>query len=197
MSYVDPMALRAERDAATEQHGRDALLSWESLYRRHSDRVARWSVRLGVPRDEVEDAVQEVFLIVQRRLGSFRGDAKVATWLFGITENVVRHRRRKERWRGWLGRAPEDALRDLPSVERGPMETLEARDAQQLVYQALDGVSERYRSAFLLFELEGMAGEAIAELLDVKVGTLWVWLHRARAQFVKALEKLGARRTRP
>src|SRR5262249_14147909 len=67
------------------------------LYRAHAQTVARWASRLGGPAIDVEDVVQEVFLVVQRRLDGFRGDAHVKTWLYRITANVVRWRRRKDK----------------------------------------------------------------------------------------------------
>src|SRR5262245_13697994 len=69
------------------------------VYRLHADRVARWVARLGGPAVDVEDTVQEVFVKVHRLLAQFRGDAELTTWLYRITENVTRARRRKERVR--------------------------------------------------------------------------------------------------
>src|SRR6516162_319680 len=81
-----------------------------TLYRAHVRQVARWAARLGGPTLEVEEVVHEVFEIAHRRLPVFRGESTAATWLFGITERVVRHRRRRARWRRWLaGSADESA----------------------------------------------------------------------------------------
>src|SRR5687767_778414 len=66
----------------------------ESLYRAHAATVARFAAKLsGAPAD-VDDLVQEVFVVAAERLSTFRGEADVRTWLFAITRNVVRHRRR-------------------------------------------------------------------------------------------------------
>src|SRR2546423_1814126 len=64
------------------------------VYRRHAADVARWAARLGGPLIDVDDVVQEVFVVVNRKLPHFRGDAKVTTWLFRITDHVVRNHRR-------------------------------------------------------------------------------------------------------
>ncbi len=92
-----------------------------TLYRTHVRDVARWAERLAGPGFDLPDLVHEVFEIAQRRLPSFRGDSSVTTWLFGITEKVVRHRRRKDRLRHWLGGSSADVARHLPAP--GPRPT--------------------------------------------------------------------------
>src|SRR5947209_6991554 len=83
-------------------------LDFDAVYRAHAAKVARWAARLGGPAVDLDDVVQEVFLIVHRQLAKFRGEAQVTTWLYRIAENVVRHRRRKERFRRWLSGSAED-----------------------------------------------------------------------------------------
>ena len=162
------------------------------LYRAHSARVTRWVARLAGPFLDVEDLVHDVFTKVHLLLPTFRGDAQVTTWLYRITENTVISRRRKERVRRWLRREKlEDELVAYPT----PLDEIERREAQRLVYRALEGVSETYRTVFILFELEGLPGEEIAELMDLKLATVWVRLHRARAQFFVRAKKLGAAQT--
>ncbi|MCS6914390.1 MAG: RNA polymerase sigma factor [Myxococcales bacterium] len=161
-----------------------------AIYRAHAQTVARWAARLGGPLLDPEDVVQEVFLIAQRLLPGFRGEAQVTTWLFRITRNVVRHRRRRARlWRLLRG-AGDEAARQLPSQRPSPLEDLERLEAQATVYRALDAMSEKYRTAFVLFEMEGLSGQEVAALMGQRVSTIWVWLHRARAQFLKELERI-------
>ena len=164
-------------------------LDIETLYREHAQRVAAWACRLGGPGLEAEDLVQEVFLIAQRQLPGFSGNAKVTTWLFRITENVVQDRRRKERRRRWLyALFLADAERTTPTVPT-PGQQLEQRQAAAMVYRILDRLGEKYRTPLILFELEGHSGEAIAEMLAISTATVWVRLHRARAQFLRHLEE--------
>jgi RNA polymerase sigma-70 factor (ECF subfamily) len=170
-------------------------LEIEELYRSHAAAVEHWAARLAGPSLEVEDIVQEVFLIAQRRLPKFRGDSTPATWLFGITERVIWHRRRKDRWRRWLGGSADDVAGGLPTGGPSPLEELERKDATRLFYKALDGVSERYRSALLLFELDDVSGEEIAALKGVRLQTLWVWLHRARAQLMRRFVEIEGGRS--
>jgi RNA polymerase sigma-70 factor (ECF subfamily) len=168
----------------------------ESVYREHAQTVARWATRLGGPTVDVEDVVHEVFLVVHAQLDGFRGDAKLSTWLYRITENVVRHRRRRDRFRRWLGGSSEDVAGRIASSRPTPVELLERREAEALVYKALDALNDKQRTLIVLFELEGCSGEQISELTGMKVNAVWVALHRARARFLEALEKLDARGTK-
>jgi RNA polymerase sigma-70 factor (ECF subfamily) len=163
-------------------------LSVEEVYRTHVSEVSRWAARLGGPAIELEDAVQEVFEIVQRELPGFRGEARLTTWLYRITENVVRHQRR----RGPLADERRRRAREheLVSSERTPPEKLEGREAEALVYRALDRMNERYRTAIILFEIEDLSGEEVAERMGLGLANLWVVLHRARAQLVQRLAEL-------
>jgi RNA polymerase sigma-70 factor, ECF subfamily len=181
------LALRLENGLAAT---RESSPGWAELYDRHAQSVARWAQRLGGPTVDTEDVVQEVFLTVHRSLPRFRGDAKVTTWLYRITENVVRHRRRKDRQRGWVAGTPEQVAGELPATEASPLDDIERRQATAKVYRAMEGMSEKLRSALILFELEQLSGEEIAALTGAKTSTVWVWLHRARAEFQRRLQEI-------
>ncbi len=174
----------------------DTALTVDEIYRAHASDVARWVSRLGGPHVDLEDLVQEVFTLVHRHLGSYRGEAKLTTWLYRITENCVRHHRRRERWRRLLGRSHDVAERTLRAPEPAADETIEQRQARELLYRAMEGMNERYRAALILFEIDDRPGEEVAELLDITVGNLWVLLHRARAELVKRVKGLRAQAVR-
>lgn len=159
-----------------------------AIYRAHAQSVARWAQRLGGPGIDVEDVVQDVFMTAHRLLPEFRGEAKITTWLFRITQNQVRHRRRKLRWKQLF--SSDSVLGQVPAKGPTPVEELERRQAQTTIYRVLDGMSEKYRTAFILFEIEKLSGEEIAQMLGQKVATIWVWLHRARAHFLTGLKEL-------
>jgi RNA polymerase sigma-70 factor (ECF subfamily) len=162
--------------------------AWAELYRDHVQEVARWVSRLGGPESDREDLVQEVFLVARQKLPSFRGEAKVTTWLFRICHNVVRGKRRRLAWRRWLGGDPQETAGHLADPGQGPDEALDQRRSVAALYRALDRLREPKRTVLILFELEGMSGEQIAELTGVKPGTVWVQLHRARRELAALLE---------
>jgi RNA polymerase sigma-70 factor (ECF subfamily) len=168
-------------------------LSSEEIYRRHAQRVARWAARLAGPGVDVEDLVQEVFLQVHRSIDRFRGECRLTTWLYGVTERVVRARRRRERLRRMFGLS---TLVDVEPISSGPSpsDALERRQSTQLLYVALDRLRENHRTVLILFELEGLSGEEIAELKSLRIATVWMRLSRARAQLARELERLERRR---
>jgi RNA polymerase sigma-70 factor (ECF subfamily) len=166
-----------------------------TVYRSHGAAVARWAARLAGPDLEAEDLVQEVFMIAQRKLPTFRGESSVARWLYRITERVVWDRRRKQRhersrWRRLFSRQAELEACERPGHAATPLEVVQRRQAATLFYRALEGMAENHRAAFILFELEDLSGAEIAALKGVAVGTVWVWLHRARAHFLDRVAKL-------
>ncbi len=168
------------------------LPSIEALFSRHADSVARWAARLGGPSIDADDVVQDVFLIAQRRLPEFRGESSDRTWLYRITERVVWNRCRRERIRRWW-RGNDADIDAVASQRRSQLEELEAKEASTLFYRVLDCLSDRYRSVIVLFELEGLSGQEVADLKGVPIGTIWVWLHRARAQLMSEWIRLEGR----
>ncbi len=164
-----------------------------AIYDAHAEQVLRWASRLGGPTLDPADLVHEVFLVVHAQLPHFRGEAKLTTWLYRITANVVLDRRRKER-RRWSRhhRAGDEVMRT--PLGATPLEELEQRRDRELVYRALDGMKEKYRTVLVLFELEGQSGEELAELMGARIETIWTWLTRARAQFRDRLLELEPER---
>jgi RNA polymerase sigma-70 factor (ECF subfamily) len=162
------------------------VVDFDALYRQHAGAVARWVVRLA-PGVDVDDVVQEVFLVAHRRFASLYPGVQLRTWLFGITSHVVQSQRRKQRLLRWLRRAGDGVMDELPFAGPTPVEALEQRQAVALAYRALDTLREKHRQAFILFELEGMSVLEVADLMGIKVATIKVWLHRARRRFIEAL----------
>jgi RNA polymerase sigma-70 factor (ECF subfamily) len=166
-------------------------LSVARVFEKHAPAVARWAARLGGPRIDVDDVVQEVFAIVSRRLRGFEGASSLETWLFGITDNVVRNQRRRSFVRRILIGWTDDVL-ELPSGAPSPLEELEARRRAARAYEVLDRLPGRDRRVLILFELEQMSSDQIALLLGTKAATVRVWLFRARARFLACQRKLEA-----
>jgi RNA polymerase sigma-70 factor, ECF subfamily len=166
-------------------------MTFEELYDREFDFIWRSLRRLGVPHGDLPDAVQEVFLVVHRRLSSFEGRAKVTTWLFKIALRVARDRRRRAHVRNEL--LGSEALDVALDPGEDVIHALERRDDLALFDAALDGLDLEQRAVFTLFELEGMSGPAIAELLDIPLGTTYSRLRLGRASFREQLKRHAAR----
>ena len=167
--------------------GAETAESIDAIYDRYAPQVERWARRLAGPQLDAEDLLHDIFLVVMRRWPEFRGEAKLTTWLFRITQQVVRWRRRNVAIRRWLwGRHGQDSLDARASVPT-PIEELERREQNLRLYAALDHLPEKYRTTLVLFALEGLSGEQIAELTESEVNAVWVRLHRARAKLADLL----------
>jgi RNA polymerase sigma-70 factor (ECF subfamily) len=171
--------------------------SFDAVYRANAKTVSRWASRLLGPGGDCEDVVQEVFLVVRKKLPRFDGRAEITTWLYEITVRVVRDWRRRRRWWSWVtGRGPSPsrgrAQAPLSAAGEGapdPVARLEGRERVLIFYRILDGLDDAYRTTFILFELEGLSGERIAEITGARLGTVWVRLTRARRIFVEAMRR--------
>jgi len=165
-----------------------------SLYRAHAAKVGRWAARLGGPSIEVDDVVQEVFLVAKRRLVAFRpdGGGSITTWLFRATERIVKAARRKQRLRRLLGGAPIEEAAGAAIAGPIPSDELERRQEIAHVYRVLDQLPERQRKVLILFELEGLSTQEIATLIGARVGTVRVSLYRARAAFLQEHDQLNS-----
>jgi RNA polymerase sigma-70 factor (ECF subfamily) len=167
-------------------------LELASLYAAHADDVRRWVLRIAGPSVDAEDIVHEVFIVVQRRLHEFRGDAKFTTWLYRITAFVALRQLRKQRVRGSLRALPNELADEIASLEPSPCEQLEEKQKAQAVHTALGSLDSKHRDVLVLFELDGHNGEEIADLTSTKLATVWVRLHRGRARFRKRMQELRA-----
>jgi RNA polymerase sigma-70 factor, ECF subfamily len=153
----------------------------EGVYRAHAAVVSRW-IRLLDPAADAEDLLHEVFLVVGRRLGSFRGDSALTTWLYAVTLRVVGSERRKRKLRRLLfGRFAPDLVHERGSPPT-PEESTGRAHASAILYSLLDELGERDRSMLILFELEGLPGKELSQVLGISEASLWTALHRARAR---------------
>lgn len=160
------------------------------LYAEHADFVWRSLQRLGVKDPDLEDVLQEVFIVVHQQLASFEGRSKPTTWLFGISMRVAsNHRRRAHRRREQptLGAGEELAAEGDPETD-----TL-ALHARRQIDAALDCLELDKRAAFVMFEIDGLSCPEIADVMGVPVGTIYSRLYAARADLQKALTRLAAR----
>lgn len=148
-------------------------------------------VRLGLPRTEIDDAVQEVFLVAHRRGGYQPGPARPTTWLAEIALRVASTTKRSQRRR--RAEPDEDAVGRAPSEANSPFDAAANAQALRRVQQALDSLDLDRRAVFVLFELEGEPCDTIAAGLGIPVGTVYSRLHAARRDFQRTYE----RQTRP
>ncbi|HEY3592401.1 MAG TPA: RNA polymerase sigma factor [Polyangiaceae bacterium] len=173
--------------AATEAL-RNGSLDFTRVYGTFFSHVARWIRALGGPMADIEDIAQEVFLVVRRRLPEFDGENLVG-WLYKITRYTVRDHRRRAWFRHVLSGRRDIDLDDMPHSQDGPAAQLDRKEAQRVLHEMLSRMSDKRRTAFVLFEIEGYSGEEIALMEDIPVSTVWTRLYHARRDFLGLVNK--------
>lgn len=163
-------------------------LDAEALFRAHAPFVASFLARMGVPAADLDDLVQEVFVVAHRKGGYQPGPAQPRSWLAAIALRIAQAGRRSRMRRAHGGSA---ALELAISDAADPAEALESRLALARVQRALDGLPIEHRAAFVLYELEGETCESIAAVWEVPVGTVYSRLHHARRRFLESYQTLS------
>jgi len=170
----------------------DAALDVAAIYAQNAKFLWKSLSRAGVPDGDLPDALQEVLLVVHRRLASFDGSSRLTTWLFGICLRVAATTRRRNRRRREETVDPRLNVHAL--IEPNNPEALAlARDAKRRLDQALDQLGPEKRAVLVMFELEGLSCAEIAELVGVPKGTIFSRLSSARQTFLLALQRLDSR----
>jgi RNA polymerase sigma-70 factor (ECF subfamily) len=170
-------------------------LQFEQIYRESFGHVCRWVRALGGPPAERDDLVQDVFLIVHRRLPDFDG-RNLHGWLYRITRHRVRDFRRL-RWFRLLLHAGQvdDSLAGSFAGSRNPEGALEDKERAAILARLLSKLPEAQRAAFVLFEIDGYSGEEIASLQGVPLNTVWARIHKARAKLTAGIARLQRQST--
>jgi RNA polymerase sigma-70 factor (ECF subfamily) len=192
--------LESSAIAATLEHSPpvgDSVVPWtfESIYDKHIDFVWRSVRRLGVSEAAVDDVVQQVFLVVYRRLGEFEGRSSLKTWLFAIVlRSVQEHRRSMRRKSPHLS---HDAIDPdlLPDSAMGPDAALTRAEASHLIDGLLEALTGDKRVVFVMAELEQMTAPEIAQVTGLDATTIYSRLRAARTDFERAAALLRRRLT--
>ena len=161
------------------REGAESLRVFESIYRTHHRYVWQSLRAFGVPDTMVDDAVQDVFLVVTRRLGEVSDRRKVRPWLVSICRRVASNHRR------WSLRR----MLRLSVLRRNPIGA--AVDAPEVVLfeTLLDELSDCQRAVFVLVELEDWTAPEVAEALGIKVNTVYSRLRLAKKKIRSAYER--------
>ncbi len=176
------IALQAHKPAACEQ----LIESYSTLVYRVVYNILRSS-------QDAEDALQETFVIIYNKIGDFRGQSKLSSWIYRIATNTalncIKRKQRKEDKDGPLGddddmeMALSDVLTPLPE------ELLASQEAVSLVHEALQELSPKLRAALVLFELEGLSMKETAVALDISESAAKLRVRRARITLHRILTR--------
>jgi RNA polymerase sigma-70 factor, ECF subfamily len=186
-SQAQPWPVESAREGLVVAPPSGAPLEFRALYERWFSEVSRWIRALGGPEAERQDLVQDVFIVVHRRLPDFDGQ-NVAGWLY----QIARHRVRDFRRLLWvkhllLGGVP--LAENLSKAGASPADALETNEKRATLERLLLKLNESERAALVLFEIDGCSGEEIAEIQGVPVNTVWARIHKARKKLRASLAK--------
>ena len=169
----------------------DERAAHDELYHRFRRQVAGNLYRVLGDRTDLEDLVQEVFVIAFRGLDKFRGDARLSTWLYRICVNValgrIRTRRRRPNAIGVNDLDQASADPSLTERPETPEKSLERRRERELVYAALERLAPKKRIVLYLHEIEGLDLKEIAYLVDSNPVTVRTRLFYARREFYRVI----------
>jgi RNA polymerase sigma-70 factor (ECF subfamily) len=168
--------------------------AFRRLYEAQVRFVWRTLLRFGVPERDVPDAVQEVFLVVHRRLPELQGAATLG-WIFATCRRVASDRRRLAHARRELPSGDATRGDAAPVADDAPdaAALVDHQRARALLESILTRMPEPQREVFVLFELEGLSGDEIADVLGIPVGTVRSRLRLAREQFQQAVVRARTR----
>jgi len=172
---------------------RGDLPSFEELFKLHHGRVYALCLRMTRNPEEAEDLTQEVFVLVFRKLDTFRGDSSFTTWLHRMTVNcILMHFRKNHSRKEQLtadGELPEHVISARDMLTRIPVLDRLALD------EAIAKLPAGYRAVFILHDVEGLEHLEIANILGCAVGTSKSQLHKARMKLRQLLRQSNAATT--
>jgi len=155
--------------------------AFDELYRRFAPRVFTLACRMTGSRSTGEDLLQEIFLLVYRKLGSFKGEAALGTWVYRLATNCCLDHLRSRQHK--LEQASDELDERVPPRVEGRRFTAERLDLERAIAQLPPG----YRAAFVLHDVEGFDHAEVGRLLGIAEGTSKSQVHKARMKMRELL----------
>ncbi len=170
--------------------------AFSELVVRYQSRIFTLCLRWLGERQVAEEVSQDVFIALYRALPGFRGESRVSTWIFRVAVNhcknrrVYLRRRHRDRHEPLEGEERLDApARQIADDGPGTDQGVHRSEAERILSEALADMEESYRTILILRDIEGMAYDDIARVLDLRKGTVKSRLHRARSQLARVLAR--------
>jgi RNA polymerase sigma-70 factor (ECF subfamily) len=157
--------------------------AFESLYRRHVDKVYGLCLRMTGNVAEAEDCTQEAFIQAWNKLSKFRGDSAFSTWMHRIAVNAVLGRMRKSR-------REQDRIEAVTDISPAPATAGDSGNLEDL-QQAVDDLPDGARHVFVLHAVYGYSHDETGEMLGIATGTSKAQLHRAKRLLAQQLQQNG------
>lgn len=183
--------------ARLAQQGREA--AFRELVRRYERPVFSLVFRMVRDSATAEDLAQDTFIKVLNHIDKYRSEFKFSSWLFKIANNVaIDHLRRRQLDTISMDGSPNAATAadveatsfDIADKSESALDIMEAKELGSAIERAIGALRPEYRSCIMLRHVEGRSYEEIAATLDLPLGTVKTYIHRARHQLREALEHL-------
>ena len=165
-------------------------LAWEALVRRYQSRVYSVAFHYMRNAEEAHDMAQDIFVRIYQRLETFQGGQAFLPWLLRLARNVCIDALRRKKARPPATDVVIDDAVQIASPMPTPEETSEARSSRDLLYRAMDRLSESDREILMLKEIQGLKVEEISSLLKVPTGTVKSRCNRARIELAARVRRL-------
>ena len=163
--------------------------AFEELVERHRDAVYRAALAALGNDADAEDVAQEALVLAYRRIGQFRGDASVRTWMVSIGWRLSLSRRRTLSWRLKRMLAPADELNGMPSATPGPEAILQSRQGVEAMKRLIRGLSPKLRDALLMAAAGDLTQDELATVLGIPAATFRGRVRDARLQLKARLRE--------
>ncbi len=189
-----PERLAVPREAAVaERTTRAGPLELAAVYEAHFRYVWRCLRSLGVRDAQLDDSLQDVFIVVQRKLPEFDGGAELRTWLYAIALRVARKYRDRARREPASLEAEREHNPELPAAPEASTEAVLAQERLALARRALASLDDDKREVFVLARIEGMSAPEIADVIGLPLNTIYSRLRAARLAFDAEVARLRDR----
>jgi RNA polymerase sigma-70 factor (ECF subfamily) len=198
MQTLDELGTLPDADVVRlAQQGRE--LAFRELVRRYERPVFSLVFRMVRDRETAEDLAQDAFVKVLNHIDKYSPEFKFSSWLFKIANNVAIDHLRKRRLdtismdgspHASTASEVEATTLNLESEQESALDELEAKELGSAIEQAIARLRPEYRACIMLRHVEGRAYEEIAATLDLPLGTVKTYIHRARHELRKSLEGL-------
>jgi RNA polymerase sigma-70 factor (ECF subfamily) len=190
-------AVVTDEDLVARARTKD-FAAFEELVDRYEDKIFRLAFRFVRNETEAKEIVQDTFLLVWRKLDTFKGDSQFGSWLYRVATNTALMRLRAQR------RHPEISTEELPvdyldnygqvpaageNWAKRPDDELQSDELRRRIQKAVDELPEIYRTVFIIRDVEGLSTEETAEVLEISIPTVKTRLHRARLALRDAITR--------
>jgi len=190
-------AVVTDEDLVARARTKD-FAAFEELVDRYEDKIFRLAFRFVRNETEAKEIVQDTFLLVWRKLDTFKGDSQFGSWLYRVATNTALMRLRAQR------RHPEISTEELPvdyldnygqipaageNWAKRPDDELQSDELRRRIQNAVDELPEIYRTVFIIRDVEGLSTEETAEVLEISIPTVKTRLHRARLALRDAITR--------